>query len=167
MLIDVSLLKENADGSAVFSFELSEDMKDALLRFGIMKAIEAGIEASKELHPSFEGAPEWTPEDTAYRPGGLAQPEQEPVAWICQEYRAAFMGDLQWFDEVEFMQPPNDPERFRNIVPLYTSPPQRQPLTHEQRLDLLTAFEEWKHDWNAESILIDMVEAAHGIGDKT
>ena len=24
---------------------------------------------------------EWTPEDTAYRPGGLAQPEQEPVAW--------------------------------------------------------------------------------------
>jgi hypothetical protein len=48
--IDVSLIKENADGSAVFSFELSEDMKDALLRFGIMKAIEAGIEASKELH---------------------------------------------------------------------------------------------------------------------
>ena len=56
----------------------------------------------------------------------LAQPEQEPVAWMCQEYRAAFMGDLQWFDEVEFVQPPNDPERFRNITPLYTSPPQRE-----------------------------------------
>ena len=55
MLINVSLLKENADGSAVFSFELSEDMKDALLRFGIVKAIEEGIEASKELHPDFEG----------------------------------------------------------------------------------------------------------------
>ena len=53
----------------------------------------------------------------------------EPVAWMCQEYRAAFMGDLQWFDEVEFVQPPNDPERFRNIAPLYTSPPKRQPLT--------------------------------------
>ena len=50
----------------------------------------------------------------------------EPVAWMCQEYRAAFMGDLQWFDEVEFVQPPNDPERFRNIAPLYTSPPQRE-----------------------------------------
>ena len=86
---------------------------------------------------------------------------------MCQEYRAAFMGDLQWFDEVEFVQPPNDPERFRNIAPLYASPPQRQPLTHEQRLDLLTAFEPDKSRWNAESILIDMVEAAHGIGDKT
>jgi hypothetical protein len=56
--INVALLKENADGSAVYSFDLSEDMKDALLRFGIMKAIEAGLEASKELHPSFEGEPE-------------------------------------------------------------------------------------------------------------
>jgi len=25
---------------------------------------------------------QWTPEDTAYRPGGLAQPEQEFVAWV-------------------------------------------------------------------------------------
>lgn len=53
------------------------------------------------------------------------------------------------------------------IVDTFTSPPKRQPLTHEQRLDLLTAFEEHKHEWNAESILIDMVEAAHGIGNKT
>ena len=51
MLIDVSLLKENADGSAVYSFDLSEDMKDALLRFGILQALKAGIEAAKELHP--------------------------------------------------------------------------------------------------------------------
>lgn len=28
---------------------------------------------------------EWTPKDTAYRPGGLAQPEQEPVAWMYQD----------------------------------------------------------------------------------
>jgi ribosomal protein L37AE/L43A len=77
------------------------------------------------------------------------QPEQEPVAW--------WDAKLGVFDEKHFDQ----------LQPLYTSPPQRQPLTHEQRLDLLTAFEEWKHDWNAESILIDMVEAAHGIGDKT
>jgi hypothetical protein len=84
MLIDVSLIKENADGSAVFSFELSEDMKDALLRFGIMKAIEAGIEASKELHPSFEGEPEWTPEDMSYRPGGLPQPAHREGYW-CED----------------------------------------------------------------------------------
>jgi hypothetical protein len=60
--INVSLLKEHADGSASYAFDLSEDMKDALLRFGIMKAIEAGLEASKELHPSFEGEPEQEPE---------------------------------------------------------------------------------------------------------
>jgi hypothetical protein len=94
MLIDVSLINENADGSAVFSFELSEDMKDALLRFGIMKAIEAGIEASKGLHPDFEGEPEWTPEDTAYRPGGLAQPEREWVGLTDDEISKVLGADI-------------------------------------------------------------------------
>ena len=75
MLIDVELLKENEDGSAVYSFNLSEDMKDAFVRFGIMQAIKAGIEAAKELQPDFDN--DWTPEDMAYRPGGLAQPEEQ------------------------------------------------------------------------------------------
>jgi len=45
-----------------------------------------------------------------------------------------------------------------------TSPPaQRKPLTHEQRVDLLAKFEAHKHEWHAPAILIDMVEAAHGI----
>ena len=49
----------------------------------------------------------------------------------------------------------------------YTSPPaQRKPLTHEQRVDLLAKFEAHKHEWHAPAILIDMVEAAHGIGEK-
>lgn len=56
-IINVSLLKENADGSAVYSFDLSDDMKDALLRFGIMKALEAGIESAKPLHPDFQEEP--------------------------------------------------------------------------------------------------------------
>lgn len=50
---------------------------------------------------------------------------------------------------------------------LYTSPPaQRKPLTHEQRVDLLAKFEAHKHEWHAPAILIDMVEAAHGIKEK-
>jgi hypothetical protein len=91
---------------------------------------------------AFPKPEQWTPEDTAYRPGGLAQAEQEPVAWMCQEYRAAFMGDLQWFDEVEFVQPPNDPERFRNITPLYAAPFQREwvGLTDEE----VDQFHNWK-----------------------
>lgn len=56
-IINVSLLKENADGSAVYSFDLSDDMKDALLRFGIMKALEAGIESATSLHPDFQEEP--------------------------------------------------------------------------------------------------------------
>jgi hypothetical protein len=40
---------------------------------------------------------------------------------------------------------------------------QRKPLTHEQRFDLLTQFEPHKNKWEAPAILIDMVEAAHGI----
>lgn len=44
---------------------------------------------------------------------------------------------------------------------------QRKPLTHEQRVDLLAKFEAHKHEWHAPAILIDMVEAAHGItGEK-
>jgi hypothetical protein len=60
MLIDVELLKENEDGSAVYSFDLSEDMKDAFVRFGIMQAIKAGIEAAKELAPDYEAGRQWT-----------------------------------------------------------------------------------------------------------
>lgn len=46
---------------------------------------------------------------------------------------------------------------------LTSPPPQRKPLTHEQRVDLLAKFEAHKHEWHAPAILIDMVEAAHGI----
>jgi hypothetical protein len=95
----------------------------------------------------------------------LEQPEQEPVAWICQEYRAAFMGDLQWFDEVEFMQPPNDPERFRNIVPLYTSPPQRQPLSDEEIVEALIPVKATGDGYFLR--IARAIEAAHGIGKKT
>jgi hypothetical protein len=60
-------------------------------------------------------------------------------------------------------------ESFKDGDLLYTTPyvptgqQQRKPLTHEQRFDLLTAFEPYKNKWEALAILIDMVEAAHGI----
>lgn len=50
---------------------------------------------------------------------------------------------------------------------LYTTPAQRKPLTHEQRVDLLAKFEAHKHEWHAPAILIDMVEAAHNIKENT
>ena len=53
----------------------------------------------------------------------LAQPQQEPVAWMYQEYRDD--DQFGWRDEILFTPPPNDPIYFRNITPLYTHPPQR------------------------------------------
>ena len=80
-MIDVSLIKENEDGSAVFSFELSDDARDALLRFGIIKALEAGLEAAKKLHPDFEGKKAWA---------GLSEAEMyEAVRPLCYSEWAA------------------------------------------------------------------------------
>jgi hypothetical protein len=39
----------------------------------------------------------------------------------------------------------------------------RKPLTHKQRLELLIKFKKHELQWDAPSVLIDMVEAAHGI----
>jgi hypothetical protein len=47
----------------------------------------------------------------------------EPVAWMYQEYRDD--DQFGWRDEIQFVQPPNDPNYFRNIVPVYTTPLRR------------------------------------------
>jgi hypothetical protein len=62
---DVTLIKENVDGSAVFQFNLSQEALDALTRFGIITAIKAGIEEAKLLNPDFN--PEETQEETYKR----------------------------------------------------------------------------------------------------
>lgn len=54
MSIDVQLVRENEDGSAVFTFEFTPEHKDALLRFGIIAAIKAGIEEAKKYHPDYD-----------------------------------------------------------------------------------------------------------------
>ena len=78
------------------------------------------------------------------------EPEQEPVLWMMPDGKIVNKWGLQFYS---------------NVVgtPLYTTPPQRKPLTHEQRFDLLTKFEPYKNKWGAPAILIDMVEAAHDI----
>jgi hypothetical protein len=51
------------------------------------------------------------------------QPEQEPVAWMYEEYRDD--DQFGWRDEILFTEPPNDPMYFRNITPVYITPTQR------------------------------------------
>ena len=72
----------------------------------------------------------WSQEDTAYRPGGLAQPEQEPVAWISKH------GVVYPLDAINEVHPIND------LQPLYTSPPQRNwvGLTDEQVDEIVDAY---------------------------
>lgn len=52
--IDIQMIKENADGSADFVFNLSAEYTEALLRFGIIKALEAGIKEAQENYTPSE-----------------------------------------------------------------------------------------------------------------
>lgn len=46
--MDVILAKENADGSAVFTFDMSPEETRAFVLLGIKTAILAGIESAKD-----------------------------------------------------------------------------------------------------------------------
>lgn len=87
----------------------------------------------------------------------LAQPEQEPVAWaILTRWKGVKDGDV-WSDWLfnplaaystkkraeEELEPNNYFNEFV-IVPLYTTPPQRKPLTDEQERK---AFEQHWYDY--------------------
>jgi hypothetical protein len=50
---DVTLIKENEDGSAVYQFNFSPKALDALTRLGIFTAIQAGISEAKKLDPDY------------------------------------------------------------------------------------------------------------------
>jgi hypothetical protein len=93
----------------------------------------------------------------------LAQPEQEPVAWWIPKYKAPDMvSKVRWSDECE---------------PLYTTPPQRKPLTDEMivaggkalaklhaescGLDFDDVWKYYAEDHKADAKAA--IEAAHGI----
>jgi hypothetical protein len=88
------------------------------------------------------------------------QSELEPVAWMIH-HNVALM-PLFHHDKASAMSwGGGDP------VPLYTSPPQRQPLTDEE-IEELERWVEFKETGKPERIaltlLVRRVEAAHGIG---
>jgi hypothetical protein len=47
--MQVEFIKENEDGTASYSFDLTEAEAASLLRYGILEAIKAGIKAGDEL----------------------------------------------------------------------------------------------------------------------
>jgi hypothetical protein len=72
--------------------------------------------------------------------------KQEPVAWMREDEDCT---DCIVWEQTE-----------EHTIPLYTSPPQRQPLTEEQRDEIARQADE--NDWH-DYDLIDAVEAAHNI----
>ena len=50
----LDLIKENPDGSADYTFDLTEDEKTNLLRFAIRRSLEDAIKISKEWEPKEE-----------------------------------------------------------------------------------------------------------------
>ena len=88
------------------------------------------------------------------------KPEQEPVAWL-----QIGVGPLHEGDVIARTTKPKEwnPEWWK-FEPLYTSPPQRQPLTEEQ-LDVLALDDDGLPNSHLE--FARAIEAAHGIGDKT
>jgi len=47
--MEVKLIKENADGSADYTFDMTEEERQALMRFAIIEGLKRGIEEGKRL----------------------------------------------------------------------------------------------------------------------
>ena len=48
--MDLKLVKEHEDGSATYSFDMSDEERLALLQLGIITALERGIEEGKKYN---------------------------------------------------------------------------------------------------------------------
>jgi hypothetical protein len=80
----------------------------------------------------------------------LAEPEQEPVAWRWGIPKLK-NGDFEWRYSLNQTRP--------DAIPLYTTPPQRKPLTDEE-VNKLVDDEDWYNDPHG---FVRAIEAAHGI----
>lgn len=80
------------------------------------------------------------------------EPEQEPVAWMYEVNNAHTCLDL--------FEPPDDAYDEGTLHPLYTTPPQRKPLTDEEINEFFQGMEPNNGFWLS---FARAIEAAHGI----
>jgi hypothetical protein len=59
--MEVNLRKEHEDGSATYTFDMSDEERDSLLRLGIITALERGIEEAKKYQDDMEYTDEQSP----------------------------------------------------------------------------------------------------------
>ena len=50
----MTFVVEKSDGSAVYNMNFSKEEENALLRLGVITALERGIEEAKKYHPDYE-----------------------------------------------------------------------------------------------------------------
>jgi len=86
----------------------------------------------------------------------LAQPEQEPVAWMYDTYEEGYR---EKYDCLTTIEDYISNTGVTNVRPLYTSPPKREPLNN---VEIMTIAEE--HTWDLKRFA-RAIEKAHGIGD--
>jgi hypothetical protein len=88
----------------------------------------------------------------------LAQPEQEPVAWICEGSSSDEKHAIDYW--------PKDLDAIPIGTMLYTHPPQRKPLTDEQMKKIWYAMQNIM-GWYSFQEIARAIEAAHGIKENT
>ena len=85
----------------------------------------------------------------------LAEPVQEPVAWIQPDH-------LQKARQAPFLCRVEPTKRMVDFVALYTAPPQRPPLTEAEIWEIGNATLGQEGGWNV--TFCRAIERAHGIG---
>ena len=91
--------------------------------------------------------------------------QQEPVAWLIWLHGPAGHFDHKQFAELEFERRNKEyPDPDRKLLPLYTSPPQRKPLTDEEIESINVKFAGSR---DLARLFARAIEAAHGIKENT
>lgn len=93
-----------------------------------------------------------------------AEPVQEPVAWKLWDEDPQGGGDWRYYDAKDFKNGINPTEYFDGLVPLYTAPPQRKPLTEKKIKKLLIESAGMTIQFSDVDLrLARAIERAHGI----
>ena len=126
--------------------------KDEALKLAL-EALESCYESDTSMYRSFDKRK--TDSAITAIKEALAQPEQEPVAWMYEVNNAHTCLDL--------FEPPDDAYDEGTLYPLYTTPPQRKPLTEQEIgaiLEDINAFGTRLYTFAR------AIEAAHGIKEQ-
>lgn len=100
------------------------------------------------------GIPAWIAKSQTAIRAALAEPQPEPVAWMVytEGGTSAYVTDN-----------PNDLVGAYRALPLYTTPPQRQPLTIDE-VEQIRAQHDHEIHGDRVMYIVRMTEKAHGIG---